>query len=104
MIAIYHITFVTHNSRISEKMRKFKVKTGKPVIFTCYDELFLTEQFILLVKKNNLKILAYNICKDHIHFIIVCDTEKIIAIVQNIKSVTSRKFRAKKRISNIWAQ
>ena len=35
---IYHITWVTHNSRISERMRLYKVKIGEPIIFSDEDK------------------------------------------------------------------
>ncbi|MHB1148123.1 MAG: TaqI-like C-terminal specificity domain-containing protein, partial [Lutibacter sp.] len=35
-------------------------------------------------------VLAYNICADHIHLLLVCEEEKITKIVQKIKSITSK--------------
>jgi REP element-mobilizing transposase RayT len=101
---IYHITCVTHNSRESDRMKKYKVKRGDPLSFSTMDEVFITKCFADLVKKKKYKILTYNICKDHIHFVIVCTPEKIVSIVQNIKSITSRKFNERCKTSNLWAQ
>jgi REP element-mobilizing transposase RayT len=102
--SVYLITCVSHNSRESERMRKYNVRRGPPVIFSEKDEIFITKSFAGLVKKNDLKILAYNICKDHIHFVIVCASDKLNSIVQNMKSVTSRKFNSRRKVPELWAQ
>ena len=38
------------------------------------------------------KILAYNICRDHIHMILQCTESERDDIVQKFKSVSSRKY------------
>ncbi len=68
------------------------------------DELNITQNIATLVKKNNLKLLAFNICMDHIHFVIMCGDRKLTSIVQNIKSITSRKYLNKKDNEPLWAQ
>ncbi|MDP3313715.1 MAG: transposase [Lutibacter sp.] len=58
--------------------------------FTDEDELVITQTIANIVKDDNLNVLAYNICADHIHLLLVCEEEKITKIVQKIKSITSK--------------
>jgi len=90
---IYHVTWVTHNSRVSERMRKYGI--GKyliPIILNETEEIEITEYILEMVIEDKLKIVAYNICKDHIHLIIVCDENSLEKIVQKLKAVSARKF------------
>jgi hypothetical protein len=41
---LWFITFVTHNSRISERMVSYGVETGEPLIFSAEDQLFIAEK------------------------------------------------------------
>jgi REP element-mobilizing transposase RayT len=58
--------------------------------FTDEDEFIITQTIAKIVKDDNLNVLAYNICADHIHLLLVCEDEKITRIVQKIKSITSK--------------
>jgi len=93
----YLVTWVTHNSRISERMVEYKVKKGKAVLLDSEDEVFITEKISEIIKQDNLKVLAYNICKDHVHLVIVCTRKDLTQIVQKLKSVSSREFNDKTR-------
>ncbi|WP_299064434.1 N-6 DNA methylase [uncultured Polaribacter sp.] len=95
---IYHLTSTIHDSRTSVRMETYKVRetrekgtNPKPnvVYFTTDDDLLITKTIAELVKKENLTLLAYNICADHIHLIIRCEEEEISKIMQKIKGVTS---------------
>ncbi|MGH2575408.1 MAG: transposase [Ignavibacteria bacterium] len=103
-LTLFHITCVTHNSRISERMIKYKVKVGTPVELSDKDEIALAKHFSEIVKNDKLNIIAYNSCKDHIHFVIACEAERLSPIIQKIKSITARKFSENKEISQLWAQ
>ncbi|MDD3721931.1 MAG: Eco57I restriction-modification methylase domain-containing protein [Lutibacter sp.] len=58
--------------------------------FTEEDEFVITQTIANIVKEDNLNVLAYNICADHIHLLLVCEEENITKIVQKIKSITSK--------------
>ena len=102
---IYHITCVMHNTRVSNRMIQYKVKSGNAVKLNLEQELILTDIIAEIIKKYNYLILAFNICSDHIHFVIVCNYEEISSIVQAIKSISSREFRKEINIPTVlWAK
>jgi type I restriction-modification system DNA methylase subunit/REP element-mobilizing transposase RayT len=92
----YHITTTIHDSRTSKRMEKYKVRerregSTKPhvIYFTPEDDVQMTQIIADVVKEDNLNILAYNICGDHIHLLVVCTIEEVAAIMQKIKGRTS---------------
>ena len=99
----YHITTAIHDSRTSKRMVKYKVReqregSTKPnvIYFTPEDDLCITQTIAELVKEDQLNILAYNICADHIHLLLVCAINDISAIMQKIKGRTSYNIRLRK--------
>ncbi|MBO3099042.1 Eco57I restriction-modification methylase domain-containing protein [Gelidibacter pelagius] len=95
----YHITTAVHDSRTSDRMVKYKVRERrdmgtnpypKVVYFTDTDDLIVSKTVAGIVKEDGLRLLAYNICGDHIHLLLVCDINDIPRIMQKIKSVTSK--------------
>ena len=92
----YHITTTIHDSRTSKRMEKYKVRerregSTKPhvIYFTPEDDVQMTQIIADVAKEDQLNILAYNICGDHIHLLLVCAIEEIPAIMQKIKGRTS---------------
>lgn len=96
-INIFHITWVTHNSRISERMKEHKVQIGKAKIFTTKEETEIAGYICEVVKNDNLKVLAFNICRDHVHLLLVCKDGQRDNIVRKLKSISARKFFQKHR-------
>ena len=92
-IKIYHITTALHNSRISERMIKYKVnKSNNIQLLTSKEELLITKVIAKIRLDDNLKILAYNICQDHIHLLIISEENNIENTIKKIKSLTARKL------------
>ncbi len=98
---IFHITTATHDSRTSQRMIDHKVRLkrdhgqqpkAQPIWLESEDELVITETIAEIVEKDNLNILAYNICGDHMHLLLVCEEEDMPKIVQKIKSVTAKIY------------
>ncbi|MFA9392080.1 MAG: Eco57I restriction-modification methylase domain-containing protein [Prolixibacteraceae bacterium] len=87
---IWHVTTATHNSRYSQRMFDNYVKLGESVWLSEEDELIVTETIADIVKNDNLNIVAYNICGDHAHLIVVCSEEEVQGIIQKIKAVSAR--------------
>ena len=96
----FHITTAVHDSRTSQLMLDYKVREKRdfgtnpyPTInyFTDDDNFIITQTIATIVKEDQLKVLAYNICADHIHLLLVCEEENVSKIVQKIKSVTSKE-------------
>ncbi|MDB9954460.1 N-6 DNA methylase [Flavobacteriaceae bacterium] len=109
----YHITTTIHDSRTSKRMEKYKVRerregSTKPhvVYFTPEDDLQMTQIIADVAKEDQLNILAYNICGDHIHLLLVCAIEEIPAIMQKIKGRTSYFHKGLKPLENkpLWQQ
>ena len=59
-----------------------------------------------IIADNKYKVLAYNFCKDHLHFLVACKKEELPKIMQKIKGITSlernRKFNPTDR--QLWQQ
>ena len=89
-ITFWHITTATHNSRYSQRMFNYHIPRGTPRWIGEIEELVITKTFAEIVKSDNLTIPAYNICGDHMHFILVCNKEEVSKIVGKIKAMTAR--------------
>ncbi|TNE33324.1 hypothetical protein EP342_03900 [bacterium] len=82
----FHITWVTHNSRTSQRMMEYKVNKGDGVWLTDEMEVEITKTIIQIVEEDNLNVMAYNICGDHVHILLVCEEDEIPNIVRKMKS------------------
>jgi len=94
----FHVVLTTHNSRTSYRMKKYNVKKGPPRILTLNQEIHLAIIFKDIIKEYNIRCITWNICQDHVHFLIVCLSENLSNQVRIIKSISSRKFQ---RLSTI---
>jgi hypothetical protein len=87
---LWFITFVTHNSRISERMVSYGVETGEPLIFSAEDQLFIAEKIAEAIKRYSLSVITFNVLPDHIHLVILAKTEKGLGeYIRKIKGFTS---------------
>lgn len=95
---LYHITTTIHDSRTSKRMIDYKVREKRDmgtnpypniVYFTPEDDLLITKTIAEVVTEQNINLLAYNICADHIHLLIACDIDEVPTIMKNIKGKTS---------------
>ena len=100
---LFHITQVTNRSRISNRMRKYKIHPLNPVKLTLEEEIELAKSFTKVVKRHNYIIFAYNSCSDHIHFVLLCEPQNLENIVMRLKIVTSSRYKAKYN-HKLWAQ
>ncbi len=96
----WHITTAIHDSRTSQRMIDYKVREKRAMgtmpepqinFLTDKDEMVIAETVLVLVKEQNLNILAFNVCKDHIHIVLVCEEEDVNEIVRKIKGRTARE-------------
>ena len=88
----HHVVLTTHNSRTSVRMRDHSIIKGSPINLHHSEEIQLTKIIGQIVLENELKILSYNICKDHIHLLLVCDESKVTSQIQKLKSISSKLF------------
>ena len=95
----WHITTATHDSRTSQRMVDYRVRElrdggtrplAEPVWLSSEEESIITKEVSRIVNEDKLNVLAYNICGDHMHLILVCEEEEISKIVGKIKAITSR--------------
>ena len=86
----WHITTATYNSRYSQRMFDNNVKPGDAIWIDEKDELIITKTIGEIVKKDNLNVIEYNICGDHMHLLLVCEEEELTKVVGKIKSMTAR--------------
>ncbi len=103
----FHLTWVTHNSRVSERMVTFGVKRGEPVLLSELQEQDLTRHLGEIVAEDKLKVLAYAICRDHVHTVLVCEPEERDNIVRKLKGKSTYRFKQQHGITeplNLWAQ
>lgn len=100
---LFHITQVTHRSRISERMRKLKIFPRNPIRLSVEEEIELAKSFTKIVKKHKYIIFAYNSCCDHIHFVILCEMYRLENIMMRLKIITSSKYKEKTK-SSLWSQ
>ncbi|QQS49860.1 MAG: N-6 DNA methylase [Bacteroidota bacterium] len=86
----WHITTATHNSRYSQRMFDNHVKLGEPVWLSEKEEIIVSQTLADIVKKDKLNVLAYNICGDHMHILLVCEEKEVPKIVGKIKAMSAR--------------
>src|SRR5438876_5084638 len=97
---LFLITWVTHKSRISERMEKYlqtKNKGLQPLVLNDADEVEVTRQICNITQQDNLKIIAYKICKDHVHLILACETDDRDNIVRKLKGKSTQLFKVNKK-------
>ncbi|MBR3493541.1 MAG: N-6 DNA methylase [Bacteroidales bacterium] len=95
----WHITTAVHDSRTSERMVEYEVRRlrdhgtrpkPEPMLLSEEEEIIVTETVSKIVREDKLNLLAYNICFDHMHMLLVCEEEDVPKIVGKIKSMTAR--------------
>lgn len=104
----FHITTAIHDSRTSQRMIDYKVRERRnnganPYPNVCYlkpeDEAVITQTVAEIVAEQKLNVLQYNICKDHMHLVLVCEEEDVPVIMQKIKGRTARVHNSVKGIN-----
>ncbi|UOE41324.1 BREX-1 system adenine-specific DNA-methyltransferase PglX [Chryseobacterium suipulveris] len=86
----YHLVFTTHNSRTSARMRRLGIVPGKPAELSLPQEIKLAEIFAQIAKDYDLDILAWNVCKDHVHISLTCSEDELLHQVRLMKSISSK--------------
>jgi type I restriction-modification system DNA methylase subunit len=104
----FHITTAIHDSRTSQRMIDYKVREKRdmgtnPYPNVCYlepeDEAIITQTISEIVLQHQLNLLQYNICKDHMHLVLVCEEEEVPVLMQQIKGKTARVHNSSKGIN-----
>ncbi len=117
----YHITWVTYGSRVSERMVEYKDvirrrrlnKGQQPlvhgVVMDDKMEVEITGYIAETVRDMKLKVLAYNICRDHVHMALVCEEKELPEIVRRLKGRSAHFAKKNRNIPkeeefHLWAQ
>ena len=89
----YHVVFTTHNSRTSRRMIKYNIKKGPVINLNLTQEIELTKIIGDIVLESKFNCIAYNVCKDHVHMILVCEYKELSKQVQKIKAISSKLIK-----------
>jgi hypothetical protein len=100
----FHVTTAIHDSRTSQRMIDYTVREmravtrghaplSNPIPLTEEDEIIITKTISEIVKEDKLNVLAYNICRDHLHILLVCEAESLDNIVRKLKGKASQKLK-----------
>jgi len=105
----YHITWVTHNSRTSQRMIDYHVQKGEAYNLTEEEEIVVTKSISEIVKDLKLNVLAYNICRDHVHILLVCEESELNEIVRKMKGKSAIDLKKYNKVPTkekftLWAQ
>jgi REP element-mobilizing transposase RayT len=107
------ITFVTHNSRVSERMIDYNssefIDELSPFIYDNSERIIITQLIFAQCAKHNIKIAGINVLPDHVHMVIAAsDIHDLDMKVQLIKGGSSFLFKRNVVLKNysqqIWAQ
>ncbi|MBT3382290.1 MAG: N-6 DNA methylase [Prolixibacteraceae bacterium] len=95
----WHITTAIHNSRYSQRMFDYHIKTDDANWLSENDEVVITEIIAEIIKDDKLNVVEYNICGDHLHLLLVCEKNELTKIVGKIKAVSGRRYNIEKGIT-----
>ncbi len=105
---LWFVTFVTHNSRISERMVTYGVTVGEPLIFSAEDQIFIAETISEAAKRYGIAIALFNVLPDHVHMVVSAQNEKDLnEHIRKIKGFSSHKFQRSRnwdKGQHVWAQ
>ncbi len=107
LLIAYHITWPSHNSRVSQRMIDFRVPVKKPVIFCDGDQREIIGYLCQIIANNKFKVLAINILSEHVHLVLVCKEEERDSIVKTLKSHSTYLYKKQRGIKcrySLWAQ
>jgi|GEM_PF-1058541 len=88
----FMVTWVTHNSRVSERMIEFGVRRGEAVQLEIEDEIRIMSIVENISREDQLRIIETNICRDHVHMILVCGYEERDGIVRRLKGKSAYQY------------
>ncbi len=106
----FHITTSLHDSRTSPRMLEFKVRErrfdgSKPNAevnpLTKEEEELIATTVSEIAKEDDLNIAAFNLCRDHMHILLVCEEGEISSIMQKIKAKTARAVNILRGITKV---
>lgn len=101
LLTAYHITLTTNDSRTSERMIRYKVRLRRhsgtrpspdPIRLCPEEELLMARIIGKIARDYDLKLLAWNICLDHVHLLILCKPSELNTLIGKLKGRSSYLF------------
>ncbi|MDD4352470.1 MAG: transposase [Candidatus Gracilibacteria bacterium] len=90
---IFHITWVTHNSRVSERMAKYWTKKKTPISLALEEREEICRYLNEKIQEKAYNIVALNVLSNHVHLILASKREEQSDIIRQLKGYSSYKFR-----------
>jgi len=96
------ITWVTHNSRYSEKMSMLKIKREEWYFLDVEDRILIYN--LVFEKLNDLwiKNFTLNVLSDHVHLVFMYEDNDLSEFIRKLKWAVSFKFLREKWFSKSW--
>ncbi len=105
---LWLVTFVTHNSRVSERMVTYGVKSGDPLILNASERLLTAQYISECCHTHHIPVVAWNVLPDHVHMILAAEDERELdEQVRKIKGFSSFSFQRASGLDvggHVWAQ
>lgn len=95
----FHVTTAIHDSRTSDRMLRYRVRErrfgGKKPFAEVFpmcpeQEELIAKTIAQIAEELKLHIAAFNICRDHMHLLLICNREEVPRIMHRIKGRTAR--------------
>ncbi|MBO6792892.1 MAG: transposase [Balneolaceae bacterium] len=105
----FHVTWVTHNARTSQRMIEYKVKKGEAIWLDKELEMVVAKELATIIAEDKLNVLNWNICGDHVHMLLACEPDELANIVRKLKGRSAQKTKEylkvpKEEVFHLWAQ
>lgn len=102
------VTFVTHDSTVSDRTRRFGVKPGIATILPANDQVMIAEALAQALEKHSIAVLSFNVIPDHAHMIMAADSESHLAEhVRRLRGYSAYVFRKRHHLvgsGHLWAE
>ena len=105
----FHVTWVTHNARTSQRMIEYKVKKGETIWLDEELEMVVANELAAIITEDELNVLNWNICGDHVHMLLVCDPDELANTVRKLKGRSAQRTKEclkvpREEVFHLWAQ
>ena len=96
---VWFVTFVTHCSRVSERMVEFGVtdadgKGLQPLVLSPDDQVLIAESLFDTAERQGFAFIALNVLPDHVHALMPAPDEKTLSDrVRSLKVFSARAFQ-----------
>ena len=102
MIKKFFITWVTHNSRYSERIKLYKIEKKEWFFLDFENRKIMYNLIFKKLEEKGKKNFTLNVLSDHIHLVLLYDEEKLSKFVWEIKWAVSFEFSRLKQFSEKW--